>query len=98
MCLRPSRYATLEWVDWFSHRLLLEPIGNIPPAEAEAQYYAAIDDLDGQHDSNQLASDGSLAAALAPPDQRLLSPNIRRSKGARVGKVQRPVLAGAVRA
>ena len=39
-------YATLEWVDWFNHRRLLEPIGNIPPAEAEARYYAAIDDLD----------------------------------------------------
>ena len=33
-------YATLEWVDWFNHRRLLEPIGNIPPAEAEAHYYA----------------------------------------------------------
>jgi len=31
--------ATLEWVDWFNHRRLLEPIGNIPPAEAEALYY-----------------------------------------------------------
>jgi putative transposase len=30
-------------VDWFNHRRLLEPIGNIPPAEAEAQYYAALD-------------------------------------------------------
>ena len=30
-------YATLEWVDWFNHRRLLEPIGNIPPAEAEAR-------------------------------------------------------------
>jgi putative transposase len=29
-------YATLEWVDWFNNRRLLEPIGNIPPAEAEA--------------------------------------------------------------
>jgi transposase InsO family protein len=29
-------YAMLEWVDWFNHRRLLEPIGNIPPAEAEA--------------------------------------------------------------
>ena len=28
-------YATLEWVDWFNHRRLLEPIGNIPPAEKE---------------------------------------------------------------
>lgn len=35
-------YATLEWGDWFSHRLL-EPIGNIPPAEAEDQYHAAAD-------------------------------------------------------
>ena len=30
--------ATLERVDWFNHRRLLEPIGNIPPAKAEAQY------------------------------------------------------------
>ena len=33
-------FATLEWVDWFNNRRLLEPIGNIPPAEAEARYYA----------------------------------------------------------
>mgnify|MGYP000748235736 CR=1 FL=1 len=39
-------YATLEWVDWFNHRRLLEPIGNIPPAEAEEQYYAAADIID----------------------------------------------------
>ena len=32
-------YATLEWVDWFNNRRLLEPIGNIPPAELEAAYY-----------------------------------------------------------
>jgi len=32
-------YATLEWVDWFNHRRLLEPIGNIPPAEFEAYYW-----------------------------------------------------------
>ena len=31
--------ATLEWVDWFNHRRLLEPIGYIPPAEAEAHYW-----------------------------------------------------------
>ena len=35
-------FATLEWVDWFNHRRLLEPIGNIPPAEAEAQFYASL--------------------------------------------------------
>ncbi|MGF7152127.1 transposase InsO family protein [Sphingomonas zeicaulis] len=39
-------YATLEWVDWFNHRRLLEPIGNIPPAEAEEQYHAAADNID----------------------------------------------------
>jgi Integrase core domain len=33
-------FATLEWVDWFNNRRLLEPIGNVPPAEAEARYYA----------------------------------------------------------
>ena len=32
-------YATLEWVDWFNCRRLLEPIGNIPPAEYEAKYH-----------------------------------------------------------
>lgn len=36
-------YATLEWVDWFNNRRLLEPIGNIPPAEAEASFYAALE-------------------------------------------------------
>jgi putative transposase len=32
-------YATLEWVDWFNNRRLLEPIGNVPPAEFEMSYY-----------------------------------------------------------
>jgi putative transposase len=32
-------YATLEWVDWFNNRRLLEPIGNIPPVELEMAYY-----------------------------------------------------------
>jgi putative transposase len=35
--------ATLEWVDWFNNRRLLEPIGNIPPAEAEERYYAQLE-------------------------------------------------------
>ena len=35
-------FATLEWVDWFNNRRLLEPIGNIPPAEAETAYYATL--------------------------------------------------------
>jgi putative transposase len=36
-------FATLEWVNWFNHRRLLEPIGNIPPAEAEQHYYAMLE-------------------------------------------------------
>ena len=36
-------FATLEWVDWFNNRRLLQPIGNIPPAEAEAAYYASLE-------------------------------------------------------
>jgi transposase InsO family protein len=38
-------FATLEWVDWFNHRRLLEPIGNIPPAEAEDRYYQPVDEV-----------------------------------------------------
>lgn len=34
--------ATLEWVHWFNHIRLLEPIGYIPPAEAEANYYRRL--------------------------------------------------------
>jgi transposase InsO family protein len=32
-------FATLEWVDWFNNRRLLEPIGDIPPAEYEMLYW-----------------------------------------------------------
>ena len=32
-------FATLDWVDWFNHRRILEPIGKRPPAEAEAAYH-----------------------------------------------------------
>jgi len=33
-------FATLAWVDWFNNRRLFGPIGDIPPAEFEAMYYA----------------------------------------------------------
>jgi len=36
-------YATPEWVDWFNNRHLLEPIGTIPPAKAEAHFYTALE-------------------------------------------------------
>ncbi|MDY7523063.1 IS3 family transposase [Sphingomonas sp. 10B4] len=38
--------ATLRWVDWFNNHRLFGPIGYIPPAEAEANYYAALENLD----------------------------------------------------
>ena len=37
-------FATLTWFDWFNNRRLLEPIGSIPPAEAEERYYAMLDE------------------------------------------------------
>lgn len=42
-------FVTLEWVDWFNNRRILEPIGNIPPAEFEKVYY------NEQEDSTSLA-------------------------------------------
>lgn len=36
-------YATLERVDWFNRRRLLEPIGNMPPVELEGAYYRQLD-------------------------------------------------------
>jgi putative transposase len=38
-------FATLEWVDWFNNRRLLEPIGNMPPAQAEQRYYARWEEI-----------------------------------------------------
>src|SRR5476651_2889812 len=35
--------ATLEWVAWFNHHRLMEPLGYIPPAEAEANYYRQLE-------------------------------------------------------
>ena len=38
-------YATLQWVDWYNNRRILEPIGNIPPVELEASYYQSMSQL-----------------------------------------------------
>jgi putative transposase len=37
--LEAVEFATLTWLDWFNHRRLLEPIGDVPPAEYEARYH-----------------------------------------------------------
>ncbi len=41
--VKDVEYATLGWVDRFNNRRLLEPIGNIPPAEAESNFHAALE-------------------------------------------------------
>ena len=38
-------FSTLEWVDWLNNRRLLSSIGHVPPAEAEAAYYASLEEL-----------------------------------------------------
>lgn len=42
--LEAVEFATLEWVDWFNNRRLLEPIGYIPPVELEQAYYQSQQD------------------------------------------------------
>ena len=50
-------FATLEWVEWFNNRRLLEPIGNVPPAEAEACYYDGLRHSQWRRDLGKPASD-----------------------------------------
>ena len=57
--LEAVEYATLEWVDWFNHRRLLEPIGNMPPAELESSYYHF----------NESVADGDLTQTRSPPEK-----------------------------
>jgi hypothetical protein len=42
--LEDVEFATLTWVDWFNHRRLLGPIGNVPPAELETAYYEQLEE------------------------------------------------------
>jgi transposase InsO family protein len=53
--LEAVEFATLTWVDWFNTRRLLEPIGYVPPAEYEAQYYADLRQLTHREDVNPTA-------------------------------------------
>jgi putative transposase len=70
--------ATLTWVDWFNTRRLLEPIGYVPPAEYEAQYYAMRDPHlpDDARAATALSIEGPPAGMVggirqpAPPDAR----------------------------
>jgi transposase InsO family protein len=55
--LEAVEFATLTWVDWFNTRRLLEPIGYVPPAEYEAQYYADLRQLAPREDVNPTAGE-----------------------------------------
>ena len=59
--------ATLEWVDWFNNRRLLEPIGNMPPAEYERAHELA------QLEADSAVTPASLGGLTVPP--RPPSPN-----------------------
>ncbi len=67
--LEAVEFATLEWVNWFNHRRLLEPIGNIPPAEAEARYY----EQRGTLSVDAWASDRT-SHEVSPAESRKLKP------------------------
>ena len=49
-------FATLEWVDWFNHRRLLEPIGNVPPPKPKRATMRTPTSQLWQPDSNKIAS------------------------------------------
>jgi len=44
--MREVAWETLKWVDWYNNRRLLDPIGDIPPVEAEEAFYANLNSLD----------------------------------------------------
>jgi transposase InsO family protein len=67
--LEAVEFATLDWVDWFNTRRLLEPIGYMPPAEYEARYYEQRDRrATSDHVSPAVIPGGILPPA--PPDDR----------------------------
>jgi hypothetical protein len=73
--LEAVEFATLTWVDWFNTRRLLEPIGYVPPAEYEAQYYAQASGGGARRHPN-LNIEGDATAAERP--QGFLPPSVNR--------------------
>lgn len=58
-------FATLEWIDWFNNRRLMEPIGYVPPAEAEKRYYTTLNEQNWQREPNETASHKPRGGSLA---------------------------------
>ena len=72
--LESVEFATLTWVDWFNHRRLLEPIGYVPPAEYEANYYQRLEGGGARrHSEASIEHDGN--AAEHPQDFLPTIPN-----------------------
>ncbi len=71
--LEEVEFATLEWVDWFNNRRLLEPIGDIPPAEFEAMYYEGLESWPCRSDSD----DHSGTIILPPASTSITSAPLR---------------------
>ena len=70
-------FATLEWVDWFNNRRLLEPIGNIPPAEAEERHYAMLERAEARsvtQTKQPPANPGRFTSSVCPVRIRLPHP------------------------
>jgi transposase InsO family protein len=69
--LEAVEFATLTWVDWFNNRRLLEPIGNVPPAEREREYHVAQEAVRAARDapaSNARPSDLEPAGGALNPE------------------------------
>ena len=64
--LEAVEYATLEWVDWFNHRRLLEPIGNVPPRSSRRRIIIQRVNCPWQPDSNPELSGKAGAIQLSP--------------------------------
>ncbi|QTK81379.1 Transposase [Agrobacterium tumefaciens] len=67
-------FAVLEWVVWLNHRQLLEPPGNIPPAEAEERDYAMLDETAGRIPKTQQPPANQVRFNPYPKEALLMMP------------------------
>ena len=86
--LEAVEYATLDWVDWFNRPRLLKPIGNIPPAQAEANFYAAMETkvMAAQPGPTGLRQTRRGSPCPVPP-RRVRGPWPPRNRGAGMGLI-----------
>jgi hypothetical protein len=70
----------LEWVDWLNHEPLLEPIGNIPPAEAEANHCVALQNIKmaAQDSRNQPSGEPSVVQSACSENGKNVSQKLKK--------------------